>query len=213
MRKIHLLIAAAALLPISAQAADMPTKAPYERTATPESFFAGGYVGLEAGYGWNEIKATLLDDAKFDPSKFTFGGVAGYRWGRTIMFGLEVSGKYAGAKQTLFEEITGKLQYYGDVSAQLGLAINNGVLVYVLAGPSWANFQVNLGEVASTVNYFGGHVGGGIDIKAFSQNIVIGLHGKYHKWGNGTLLGVLDTKAENYEVVARLMYRFPPNTH
>lgn len=209
MRIILLPIAAAAALAVtSAQAADMPTKA---RAAAPlaDSYFAGGYVGLEAGYGWNEIKAALLEDAKFDPNKFAFGGVAGYRWGKNIMFGLEVSGKYAGAKQTLFEEVTGTLQYYGDVSAQLGLALNNGMLFYVLAGPSWANFKVNLGDVSSTANYFGGHIGGGVDIKAFSENFIIGLQGKYHKWGNGTVLGMLDTKAENYEVVLRALYRFP----
>jgi len=209
MRKF-LLLAAMAALPIPAGAADMPTKAYNAVTPPAACSWCGGYVGVEVAYGWNDIRSSLIEDVKFDPSKFVFGGAAGYRWGNTFIFGLEVSGKYAGAGQTIVEGVDGKLKYYGDVSAQLGLAINNGVLIYALAGPSWANFQLSADDMKSTINYFGGHVGVGVDIKAFTENFVIGAQYKHHEWGTGTLLGVLDTRAKNDEIVLRALYRFAP---
>lgn len=210
MRKVLLLSGVATLLLIApAFAADMPAKAPLAPASALVSGWAGGYAGLEVAYGWNEVKADLIEGVKFDPNKFAVGGAAGYRWGHTFIFGLEVSGKYAGANQTIMEGINGKLQYYGDASAQFGFALNNGVLVYALAGPSWANFQLSAEELKSTVNYFGWHFGGGVDIKAFTENVIVGLQYKHHEWGDGTLLGVLNTSARNDEIVARLLYRFP----
>ena len=204
-----LLLATVAVLPGVAVAADMPLKA--SPPAQGRSCgWDGGYVGLEAAYGWNEVKATVLEEsAKWDPKKFAIGGAAGYRFGCTVVFGFEVSGKYAGAK-TNIEGIEGNLRYYGDVSAQIGIAINNGVLVYAIGGPSFANFQVGAEELKVTANYTGFHFGAGVDIKAFTDNFVIGIQYKRHEWGDATLLGVLNTTAKNDEVVARLVYRFPP---
>jgi outer membrane immunogenic protein len=208
MRKFLWLLAAAAVLPIPAGAADMPTKA-YNAVTAPACAWCGGYAGLEVAYGWNEVKADLITGTKFDPNKFVFGGAAGYRWGNTFIFGLEVSGKYAGAGQTIEKGVDGKLQYYGDASAQFGLAPNSGILVYALAGPSWANFQLSAGDMKATANYFGWHFGGGVDIKAFTENFIIGAQYKHHEWGDGTLLGVLNTSAKNDEIVLRALYRFP----
>lgn len=205
-----LLIAAAAMLPGMAAAADMPLKAAPTVAQAKSCGWDGGYVGLEAAYGWNEVKATVLEEsAKWDPKKFAIGGAAGYRFGCTLIFGLEISGKYASAK-TSIEGVEGNLRYYGDVSAQLGLAINNGVLAYAIAGPSFANFQVGDEGLKVTANYTGFHFGGGIDIKAFTDNFVIGIQYKHHEWGDATLAGFVNTTARNDEVVMRALYRFAP---
>ena len=210
MRKFLSIIGLAAVLPVQAVAADMATKA-YNAVTAQTCNWCGAYGGLTVGYGWSELRATALDEAKFSPDQVLPGGVFGYRWefGGKAVVGVEISGTYAGKSDTIFEgEASGKIKYFGDATAQVGLAINPGIVAYALAGPAWANMQATIGEMASTQNHFGWVVGGGVDIKALSNNWVLGIVYKHYEMGEASYFGVLNASAKLDVVQARLLYRF-----
>ena len=210
MRNIHLLIAVAALLPVQAGAAVLPTKA-YNAAPVVSCSWCGAYGGLTVGYGWSELKAVALEDAKFKPDGFLPGGVFGYRWefGGKAVVGVEISGTYAGRSDSIFEgEASAKVKYFGDATAQVGLAVNSGIVAYALAGPAWANVQASIGDLPSTQNHFGWVLGGGIDIKALSNNWVIGLVYKHYELGDASYFGILNASAKMDVVQGRLLYRF-----
>lgn len=203
------LLTTAALLAGPAMAADMPAK-----TAAMNSFaadppgWAGAYVGGTAGAGWDELKATAISGVKMNSTQFMPGGVAGYRWGKTLTFGLELNGVWAGHSDTIIPGITGKTQYFGDVSAQIGLALNKDLLIYAGAGPAMANSQISAGGVASTANNFGWVARVGFDTKLFTDNLVFGVVYAHYMLGDSTYFGVINASHSTDLVQARFLYRF-----
>jgi outer membrane immunogenic protein len=97
-------VAAAALLavPLAAQAADVPIKAPYYKGA-PRSVIAyynwtGFYAGVNAGYGFGTA-STSLPGIDIKPKGFLAGGTLGYNWqSGAIVYGIEGDFDWSGVK-------------------------------------------------------------------------------------------------------------------
>jgi len=100
-----------------ASAADMPTKGPFYKAPAAVPFsWAGGYVGVNGGYGWNNkdvvVNETLAGAAFVSgtwPGSGTFGsrnnnggffgGQAGYNWQNgSLVFGPEADIQWSGIK-------------------------------------------------------------------------------------------------------------------
>lgn len=207
MKSIIIAVALAIAVPV--YAADMPVKA---QPASPAvaSGWAGAYVGPTVGYGWTGTTVDLLN-TKFSPDQFMPGGVAGYRWGKTLTFGIELNGLYAGHGDTPVKGLTGKLQYLGDVTAQIGIAPSNGLLLYVGAGPALANSKMTLAGVDSTTNNFGWVVRAGADTKLFSDNWTVGVSYAHYALGDSSYFGILNASSKADVVQGRLTYRFGNN--
>lgn len=208
MRFILSAVALSIALPV--YAADMPVKAQPAPPAVATGW-AGAYVGITAGYGWDEIKATAIAGAKADPNQFMPGGVAGYRWGKNIIFGLELNGIYAGHSDTVVPGITGKTKYLGDMTAQIGLAVNPSLLIYVGAGPALANSEVAIGGVTSSANNFGWVGRAGFDTKLFNTGWAVGVAYAHYELGDSSYFGGINASHKTDVVQGRLTYQFGTN--
>lgn len=214
--KFVLATVAAVLFGSNAYGADMPAKAAAINSyaAAPTPGWTGFYFGATLGAGWSDIKTSFLgDETKFDKSQFLPGGVLGYRLQHGVfVLGGELSGTWGGGTTTV-DGVSTKLRYFGDVTGQIGIAVNKDLVVYALAGPALANAQADLpitktATLTSTANHFGWVVGGGVDTKLFSENLIVGVVYKHYAFGDASYFGIINANATQDVVQARLMYRF-----
>lgn len=156
-------LAVAALAAMSsAQAADMPVKAP----AAPIADWAGFYVGVNAGGAWSNVKQfeTIVPfSGSGHPNGYFVGATAGYNWqfNQNWVAGIEadfqgskidgdVSNFIPGLPDTL------NIDYWGTARARLGYAAMEHTLWYVTGGWAWAHVAssfppgLNFGNVATT---------------------------------------------------------------
>ena len=156
MRNVFLsAVAAAGLLSTSAQAADlMPVKAPAPAALAVAPSWGGFYVGLFAGYGWGDAKATEPTDPalpfpfyngtnvpyRFNADGFFGGGTVGYNMqSGAFVYGLEGEVGYLGLRGSLIDPngtiffgtpdtVTSfKSGLYGALYGRLGVAADNAL--------------------------------------------------------------------------------------
>lgn len=172
------ILAAAAVilaLGVSANAADMPVKAPYYKAA-PAFSWTGFYVGAHVGYGWGKMDFTnalvpVFNDS-LDPSGVFGGFQGGYNWqfNPNWVFGIEadISGTNLdddkvgpGSLPFRFED---EIKSFGTVRARLGYASGMDML-YVTGGWAWLRNEArnSIGATAETISktHSGFAVGGG----------------------------------------------------
>lgn len=212
MRSLGTFVLAAVALCASpiANAADMVGKAPPVYTEPASKAWNGLYAFGTVGYGWTDLSSNITTKgASFDSKQFMPGGTLEYRhqFGRAVL-GAGISAAWAGHSETFVPGLTGKLQYFGDATAQFGIAVNDGMLIYAVGGPAWANVQVNVGNLTSTANHFGFVAGGGVDFKLFGPNWVGGILYKHYEFGDGPVLGIFNERAKLDIIQARIGYRF-----
>jgi outer membrane immunogenic protein len=144
-------VAAAGLLTTTAQAADlMPVKAPAAAVAMTPSW-GGFYVGLFAGYGWGDARATAPFDAttgffynflgapyRVDVDGFFGGATVGYNLqSGALVYGIEGELGYLGLRGSALEPndlpattdtVTRfKSDFYGALYGRLGFASGNAL--------------------------------------------------------------------------------------
>lgn len=171
-RFIALAAGAAALFTTAAHAADVvfeepPAPAPI-LSPDPVSSWAGGYLGLSAGYGFGVMNNTAVGQQNANGWLFgAFGGVQGQS-GRFV-YGIEGDVGYNGA----FGQSGGvatRAGVEGSIRGRAGIAATDSVLLYGTAG--FAASQQRVYDAAGTASAVGlGYtVGVGSDVK-FTDNI------------------------------------------
>lgn len=218
-----LLLAAIAMLPGAAGAADMPAKA-YNAvvpvTSTPA--WQGFYLGVHGGYSWSQIHSALIEETfdigKMKPDSYLFGAHAGYNWQfGNLVPGVEVDVTYAGKSDTVVidkeTEVAGKVKYLGTARARLGLALNEGMMVYGTGGLAWANAQVTAptlvdGGLTSSANHFGWVGGAGLEFKLFTNSWIGRLEYLHYDMGGSSYFGIVDATLKQDVVRAAISYRF-----
>jgi outer membrane immunogenic protein len=157
---------AAACVTTASRAADMPARIPLKAqpvSAAPPSW-TGAYVGLFAGYGWGDAKATAPFDPNtgffynfngasygFDAKGFFGGGTLGYNWqSGAIVFGIEGEVGYLGLKGSAIEpndlpstsdtRTRFKSDLYGAIYGRLGIA-HGAALIYGKGGVAFLDAE------------------------------------------------------------------------
>lgn len=150
-----LVLAASLLLPtIAAEAADPALENPVT-IDRPVFSWAGGYVGLQAGYGWGESRADYFDNppagfTDIDPDGWLGGAYVGYNYqmSNNIILGLEIDAAYAELEGSDIysngnptETDSGQLNWSAAVRGRLGYAVDR-FLPYIAAGVSFGDYDV-----------------------------------------------------------------------
>ena len=157
MRKftLSLLAVAAVFAAGTANAADLPRKAPPMVVPAPVFTWTGFYIGLNGGYGWASTKNgfTEFDDA----SGGVFGVQGGFNYqfvGSPIVIGIEADyqganikadGTFFNALNLLGTPTNVELERFGTVRGRLGFAWDR-FLIYGTGGWAWgAETEISLG--------------------------------------------------------------------
>jgi outer membrane immunogenic protein len=201
-----LLLAATALTAFSAvaSAADLPARsaAPAPVIYAPIFTWTGFYVGLNAGYGWqnssdvtfyNTVTNTFVTVSNTSNSDggFVGGGQLGYNWQMgQIVFGAEADIQYAdlGHNNNYYPYWYGSgssNNYFGTVRARLGFAVDRALL-YVTGGLAYGDVGGNF--FGSSNTKAGWTVGAGVEY-AFTNNWTARVEGLWVNIDSGNKVG------------------------
>jgi outer membrane immunogenic protein len=121
---------------VSAQAADLPYRAPYTVNQPLNAYsWAGPYLGGNLGYSWGSV-----DNNPTKPSGFEGGVQAGYNWQTgPWVFGVEGDIQATGADDT-FAPWKFSNPWFGTVRGRGGYAFNN-IFFYATAGLAFGELR------------------------------------------------------------------------
>lgn len=231
----HLIIASTFLISACGTtfAADVVTAEP------PAGFiWSGGYVGINAGYGWGSADAVDLGGNFFQEDAgqtldvntdgFLGGVQAGYNWqSGAFVYGVEADLGYLGVRGDNFvvEDPDNfgstKLGVYGDLTARLGYAADT-LLIYAKGGAAATHYKVSYGDLdggdidpdnsaSKSGGRFGYTVGGGVEW-AISEKWTTKLEYQYFDFGKVGLADIdgddAKVKIDAHTIKIGLNYRF-----
>ena len=177
------LVATGLLGVTAAHAADLlRSSPPAPPMAAPAFTWSGFYSGVYAGYGFDDLSATVLGfnvTPLPKPAGFFLGSAFGYNWQfGAFVFGLEADFSYGNIEDhvTIITlpagtvGATSNLDYFATGRARVGYAFNN-LLIYGTGGVAWAhnNATVDVLTPAFGARFFddqrhlGWTVGGGLE--------------------------------------------------
>ncbi len=206
--------AAAIALPIVAQAADLPVKAPIYKAPPPAPVFSwsGCYVGAQVGYAWQRDRLHETDaltglPSGFDPAGpakadgFKGGGHIGcnWQWSGPLVFGLEGDAEFADLKGHADYPATGtppdsyetRTRFQGSIRGRVGVAFDRA-LFYGTGGVAFADIKHTYLDNPPPVvsesfsgTRTGWTAGGGIEY-AFAANWTARVEYRYADFGHVT---------------------------
>jgi outer membrane immunogenic protein len=171
------IIAATALIgsAVSAQAADLPTKAPYYKAPIAQIYnWTGFYAGVNAGVGFNRSFTTLTNTGFGDANRLgglgaLGGGQIGYNWqyGNFLGFGNIVLGLEADIQGTGINDdrtclgagscgaggygLNQKIDWFGTARGRVGLATGS-VLTYFTGGFAYGNVKTTFNNTGNSAD-------------------------------------------------------------
>src|SRR5437867_4945502 len=129
----------------TANAADMPTKAPMAPVYATPFNWTGFYIGAHVGAGWStkEWSEEGLVLLNYNLNGFLGGGQLGYNWqSGWAVFGVEADASWTDIKGsgTCFVDFqcSSKIDALGTITARFGGAVDRA-LVYVKGGGAWVH--------------------------------------------------------------------------
>jgi outer membrane immunogenic protein len=130
--------------------------------------FAGGYIGVAAGYAQQRLETTNEDPAgttfgqklSANEGGFTAGGYTGYNWqrcGQRFVFGIEADFNYINTSPTASTsevfaagtDITtqeSSMDWFGTVRGRAGFVVHDRLLFYATGGLAYARVDAKLNE-------------------------------------------------------------------
>lgn len=186
---------------------------------SPSFSWTGGYVGLQAGYGWSDVdRDTGTFANSYDADGFVGGLHAGYnhQWGNFVL-GVEgdieysdMSGDDGGAGGTIDQV---EINWMGSLRARAGFAIDRA-LIYGTGGVAFADIDQNNVSgvpVSFSDTYVGWTAGAGVEY-AFTDNFTGRLEYRYTDFGSETYtpagLAAFTNDITNHAVRIGLSYKF-----
>jgi outer membrane immunogenic protein len=163
MKKI---LAATALIgtAATAQAADLPTKAPLYKAPIAQVYnWTGFYAGVNAGVGFNRSYTTLATPTSGDQLRLgglggLGGGQIGYNWQfgnflgfGNIVLGVETDIQGSGMSDDHTTGFGQKIDWFGTARGRVGLATGS-VLTYFTGGFAYGNVKTSLTDFADPAN-------------------------------------------------------------
>lgn len=173
-----LMVSAASLVAVSAQAADAVTQVPQAPAAydapAPAATWSGFYLGGTGSYDWGKLKG-----GSSEPSADGWGGgiYGGYNWqSGQIVYGGEADLGYNDQKGTS-GGITGEEKLNGSIRGRVGYDMNP-FLIYGTAGLAIGDHEVSSAAGSDSKTSVGYTVGAGVE--AFvTSNITARLEYRY----------------------------------
>lgn len=195
----------------SAYAADMVAP------SQPVYSWAGGYVGIQGGYGWTS--ASFGDDAfrfKENLNGGLFGLHGGYNFQNgNFVYGLEGDITYNWNKTGAQDFLAGLefgTDWQGTVRARAGYAVDR-TLFYGTAGIAFTNSYIKIpmfSGLKQTEAFTGFTVGAGVE-HAFADKWTARLEYRYTDFGKREVGGIftgMDAKLKQQSVLAGISYKF-----
>ncbi|WP_271168060.1 outer membrane protein [Hansschlegelia plantiphila] len=215
MLRIALLAAvstAAAAVAAPAFAADLPAYEPAPAYAAPAaSSWTGGYVGAQAGYGWNHAK-NRSGVSNTSPNGAVVGGYAGYDYqfdGSPVVVGIDTDLNYNTASD---RNHTGKneLNWSGATRGKLGYAMDR-VMVYGAGGVAYGDHKLKVSGAGSDSKTAVGYtVGGGVEALV-ADNVTVRGEYRYTNYGTDKMKldgGSVKSDLTENRVTAGVAYKF-----
>ncbi|MER8870554.1 outer membrane protein [Mesorhizobium sp. M0814] len=185
--------------------------------------WSGGYVGLQAGYGWgksdNDFPSSPIAEISGDIDGGLVGIYGGWNWQfNQVVTGFDADVNYSGIEGTknndFGESLTTELKWNGAVRGRLGYAFDQ-VLIYGAGGLAFGDIDVDVFDAGGTFanaseTKAGWTVGIGTDI-AFSANLIGRAEYRYTDYGEVDYTtpggdGTIDVKI--HTVALGLAYKF-----
>jgi len=206
-RSLYLALAAAASMTgvVSAQAADMPARAPayYKAEPAAQSYdWTGFYLGLNGGYAWGRSSwsdpAVGADSGRFNTSGGMLGGQIGYNWQTgPVVIGVEsdldwLNGKGSSSAGGVCATNGGgacqtQQSWLGTTRARLGYAFDRW-LPYITAGVAYGDVQAVQPTGNSSTTKVGWTAGGGVEY-GITRNWSAKLEYLHTDLGTATFMG------------------------
>jgi len=213
-------ILALAMTAMSAQAADLPRRAPAVKAPAYVALYnwTGFYLGINGGGGWgrSDVTGPLFSTGTFNTSGGLIGGTLGYNWqvGQAV-FGLETDLDWSNIRGSapcgvgaLATSCETRNDYLGTFRGRLGYAGWDRVLLYITGGLAYGNIKTNIAGFGSgSSTKAGWTLGGGVEF-AIAGPWTAKVEYLYADLGRGG--GVLgsDSKFNANIVRAGINYRF-----
>jgi outer membrane immunogenic protein len=166
------IVALAAVVPGGAFAAEPlppPVFVPPPAPAADTTFdWAGLYVGVQGGYGWNSVETDPPAAADFNLDGAALGAYGGFNLQLdSFVFGVDGSVNYSFASGGLPAPFPagseGSIDWTTLLRGRAGIALDN-VLIYGTAGLAGANLNATIGGVSDSVFAWGWTIGGGVEV-------------------------------------------------
>jgi outer membrane immunogenic protein len=167
------------VLAVSAQAADLPLKAP-PRVAAPVFSWTGCYAGGNAGYSWGRARGDADSETvgafstSSRPNGFIGGGQIGCNWQRDSNWFWGVEADFQGSAEkarhdlsrsftdgegtsTFSNTLEARIRWFGTLRARAGALITPTLLLYGTGGLAYGNVKltdtitINNGTTSTTV--------------------------------------------------------------
>ena len=210
LRKLLLSSAAATAMVGSALAADLPSRRPPPvLPVVPLFTWTGFYVGVDGGYGWQNVRETGIAGGlaayqlNFRASGPVGGGHAGFNWQvNQFVFGIE--GDVLGTSMRvnapfnafLFNNADWRSGVEGSIRGRIGIAFDR-FMVYATGGVAFETFRLRENFLFAptfadtfTPSRAGLTVGGGVEY-AFTDNWLARVEGRYSDFGTFNNASVL----------------------
>jgi outer membrane immunogenic protein len=171
----------------AAGAADMPLKMPVYKAPVILSDWAGFYIGVNGGYGWNSSVISRVNDNNqnlgtfpVSPKGGLVGGQVGYNWQfGSVVGGVEldfdsadIAGTGADTSGLRAPSVTPKTNELGSARGRFGYAAWPNVLVYGTGGAGFGHTTVaTVGAPTVATAQFGWVAGAGIEYKFWGNFI------------------------------------------
>lgn len=214
-------VLALAALTGAATAADLGVKvapAPVVPVLLPAYSWTGLYVGLQAGYSWNNDQWGSPAQPFFggpNTNGLIYGGHVGYNYQvNMLVLGLEGSFTFSEASASGpclagFATCRTEHNWGGDIRGRAGLAFDR-LLVYGAAGVAAENVTLSIktifGSGKATETIWGYTLGAGAEY-AITNNVVLGVEYKFTDFGTQSISGV-KFDSESHKAVFRASYKF-----
>lgn len=165
----------------AASAADLyrapPVATPVAPVLLPAYLWTGGFVGVQAGYGWGEVSGRRGPNV----DGWLAGVHAGFNWQMNMLVvGLDASWSWSDMSQRFAD-----VNWTGDVRGRLGFAVDR-MHFYGAAGVAFADMELN-GRRFGGRNASNTHVGwtAGLGAEyAVTNNWILGVEWKYADYGS-----------------------------
>jgi outer membrane immunogenic protein len=143
----------------------------------PRDWWSGFYLGGTIGYGLGTVEVDgNSGNFDFNQRGALYGGYAGYNWRfNTLILGVEGEGKLghvSGSASAGGITAATDLNWQGSVRGRLGFLATPAVMLYGMAGVTWADFDISgltTGSGKLNQTFFGAQVGGGAEVKLTEQ--------------------------------------------
>jgi len=201
--KIAATLAAFALTPVAAHAADLMVQPQPMAAAAAAPNWDGPYIGAHLGYGWGTATASSTTSTSL--SGFSAGGQAGYNFhlSDNIVAGIEGDASWSNEQGSFSGSTPMRINWDGSLRGRLGVDMGD-IMPYAEAGVAFANATA---ASVYTETHTGWTVGAGVEFM-MASNLSANVEYRYSDYGSQTYNGGTPIALTDNSLRVGLNYHF-----